>query len=216
MSKSSFSFFLSLVLILVIAAPTSAQTRYGKLGIGADGSMQYILGAGSVKSSAGFGGGFNMSLSLLEGMSLRAKFSANQLSWKNYQDKSVTTDFLSLNGYLSADLLPNGEFNIFPFVGGGFSFYDPRDSAGIRPTRAISSFDLQFCAGLGFEYFPNEFWSISLMPEYVLTNSQYYNGPYNTGNDSYLRVSLQFRYYFFDQSFITKLLEAQRARHKRR
>jgi hypothetical protein len=215
MSKPSFTFFLSLILILLFIAPVTGQTRVGKLGVGGDVSMQTVLGAGSVSSAAGFGGGFNMSLSLMEGLSLRSKFSVDQLAWK-IPGKTITTDFISLNGYLSGDLMPNSSFNVFPFVGGGFSFYDPKDSLGARPTRSISAFDLQICGGVGFEYFPNEFWSISLMPEYVLTNSQYYNGPANKNNDSYLRVSLQFRYYFFDQSFITKLVEAVRDRSKHR
>jgi hypothetical protein len=200
----------------MLVAPVFGQTRVGKLGVGVDGSLQTVLGAGSVSSSAGFGGGMNVSVSLLEGLSLRTKFAVNQLAWNTKTNKAITTDFISLNGYLSADFLPNGEFNPFIFAGGGFSFYDPKDSSGVRPARSVSSFDMQICAGVGFDYFPNEFWSITVLPEYVMTNSQYYNGPYNTGNDSYFRVSLQFRYYFFDQSFITRLLDTQRARIKRR
>jgi hypothetical protein len=201
----------------MLVAPVVGQTRVGKLGVGVDGSMQYVLGAGSVKASPGFGGGVNMSLSLMEGLSLRSKFAINQLSWKNNLSKSITTDFMSFNGYLSGDLMPNSNFNVFPFFGGGFVFYDPRDSVGGRAfvnNTPVSSFGIQFGGGIGFEYFQNEFWSITLLPEYVMTNSPYYNGPANTGNDSYFRVSLQFRYYFFDQSFITNLLEAQRTRLK--
>jgi hypothetical protein len=216
MSKPSFSFCISLFLICMLVAPVVGQTRVGKLGIGVDGSLQTVLGAGAVNSSAGFGGGVNMSLSLMEGLSLRSKFAVNQLSWKNSSDSSITTDFMSLSGYLSGDLMPNSSFNIFPFVGGGLVFFDPKDqTTGVRPTNVIvSSFDIQYGGGIGFDYFPNEFWSITLLPEYVMTNSQYYNGPANTGNDSYFRVSLQVRYYFFDESFITKLLDAQRARLK--
>jgi hypothetical protein len=213
MSKPSFSFSLSLLLIFILVAPVVGQTRVGKLGIGVDGSMQTVLGAGSVSSSAGFGGGVNTSLSLLEGLSLRTKFAINQLVWK-VGSKSITTDFMSLNGYLSGDLMPNSNFNVFPFVGGGIAFFDPKDSTGVRPAKPVSSFDIQFGGGVGFEYFPNEFWSITLLPEYVMTGSQYYNGPANTGNDSYFRVSLQVRYYFFDQAYITKLLETLRARMK--
>jgi hypothetical protein len=215
MSKPSFSFFISALLIFMLVAPVLGQTRVGKLGVGADVSMQTVLGAGSVSSAAGFGGGFNMSLSLMEGLSLRAKFAVNQLAWK-IPSKTITTDVVSLNGYLSGDLMPHSNVNVFPFVGGGLSFYDPKDpTTGLRPSHAVSSFDMQFSTGIGMDYFPTEFWSITLLPEYVMTNSQYYNGPANTGNDTYLRVSLQFRYYFFDQSFITKLLETQRARSKR-
>jgi len=52
MSKPSFSFSLSLLLIFILVAPVVGQTRVGKLGIGVDGSMQTVLGAGSVSSSA--------------------------------------------------------------------------------------------------------------------------------------------------------------------
>jgi hypothetical protein len=198
----------------MLVAPVVGQTRVGKLGIGVDGSMQYVLGAGSVKASPGLGGGVNMSLSLMEGLSLRSKFAINQLSWENDLKKSITTDFMSFNGYLSGDLMPNSSFNVFPFVGGGLVFFDPKEEITGGRASAVSSFDIQYGGGLGFDYFPNEFWSITLLPEYVMTNSRYYNGPANSDNDSYFRVSLQFRYYFFDQSFITNLLEAHRARLK--
>jgi len=215
MSKPSFSFYISLLLIFILVAPVVGQTRFGKLGIGVDGSMQYILGAGAVKASPGIGGGVNMSVSLMEGLSFRSKFAMNQLSWNTAANKAVTTDMMSLNGYLSIDLMPNSSFNIFPFGGGALVFFDPKDeTSGVRPATPISSFDIQFGGGLGFEYFPNEFWSITLLPEYVMTGSRYYNGPVNTGNDTYFRASLQFRYYFFDESFITNLLDAYRARLK--
>jgi hypothetical protein len=119
---------------------------------------------------------------------------------------------MSFNGYLSIDLIPNSSFNVFPFGGGGLVFFDQKDET--TGGSHVSSFDINYSGGLGFEIFPNEFWSITLLPEYVMTNSRYYNGPANTGNDSYFRASLQFRYYFFDQSFITNLLEAHRARLK--
>ncbi len=213
MSKSSFSFYISLLLIFIFVTPVVGQTRFGKFGVGADVSMQYVLGAGSVSASPGFGGGINMSISLLEGLSFRTKFAVNQLVWK-IDSKSVKTDLMSLNGYFSGDMMPNSNFNVFPFIGIGVVFYDPKDEiTGGRPAY-ISSFDLQYGGGVGFEYFPNEFWSITLLPEYVITGSQYFNGPADAGNDSYLRVSLQARYYFFDQSFITKLLETLRTRMK--
>ena len=108
-------------------------------------------------------------------------------------------------------------------------FYDPRNEVGTLAShedgKGVSSFDVNWGGGLGLEYFPNEFWSITLMGEYVMTGSAYYagSGAYTVGNlpfnvnpsiDSYARLSLQFRYYFFDQGFITKLLQAQRDRLK--
>lgn len=218
MSKPSFSFFISLLLIFILIAPGFGQTRVGKLGVGVEGSMQYGLGAGTITSNAGFGGGVNLSYSLLEGLSLRSKFVVNQLAWTSNLDKSTTTDIISLSGYLGVDLLPNSSINPFLLGGGAFVFYEAKNADGSR--RLTSSFDVNYIGGLGADFFPNEFWSITIMGEYVMTYSAYYVG--NTGtvvdnnNDSYLRASLQLRYYFFDELFVTKLLETQRDRIKRR
>jgi hypothetical protein len=218
MSKPSFNILFSIVLILILVDSGFSQTRFGKLGFGVEGSMQYSLGAGTVTSSAGLGGGVNMSYSIIGGLSVRSKFVVNQLKWTNALSQTTTTDFVSLSGYLSGDLFPNSSVNIFLLGGGGLVFYDPKDVNGTRhPT---SSFDINYIGGLGADFFPNEFWSISVVGEYVMTNSPYYNGntgaTVNTGNDSYIRGSLQFRYYFFDQLFVTQLLEAQRDRMRRK
>ncbi len=223
MSRLSFNSSILFLLMITIVAPGFGQTRVGKFGIGVDGSMQYLLGAGATNPSAGFGGGFSFSGSLAEGLSVRSKFAMNQLKWKGATDAVQTTDLMTLSLYLSGDLMPNSSFNIFPFFGGGMVFYDPRNDLGATAYNAdgtaVSSFDLNWGGGLGLEYFPNEFWSITLMGEYVMTGSSYYagsSGLFNPSIDSYARLSLQFRYYFFDQGFITKLLQAQRDRLKRK
>ena len=82
MSKSSFSCFIIPILILVIAIPGFSQTRVGKLGIGLDGSMQYMLGAGITNPSPAFGGGVNFSYSTIEGLGLRGDFCYSPISWK--------------------------------------------------------------------------------------------------------------------------------------
>ena len=212
MSKSSFSCLISLLLIFILVVPGFGQTRVGKLGLGADGSMQYVFGAGSVTTTPAIGYGLNLTYSILEGMSIRSKFAYNQLSWTNSLSKTTTTDMMSLDFYLSIDLMPNSSFNIFLLGGGGPTFYDPKLENGTRAP--VSSFDIHYNGGLGADIFLSEFWSITLMGEYVLTNSKYYNGPINSDNDNFLRGSIQIRYYFFDQSFVTKLLETQRERSK--
>jgi hypothetical protein len=215
MSKYSFNSCISIFLILIFVAPVAGQTRFGKVGAGAECSMQYILGAGSVITTPALGGGINMSVSILEGLSFRSKFIVNRLSWST-ENKDVTTDLMSIGGCFSGDLMPNSNLNIFPFFSVGFVFYDPKDEAtGGRP-QYVTSYDVQYGFGVGCDYFVNEYWSVTLMPEYVMTGSRYFNGPVDPGNDSYLRVSLQARYYFFDQSFITKLLETLRARTKQK
>ena len=212
MSKSSFCCLISLLLVFILVVPGFGQTRAGKLGVGVDGSAQYIFGAGSVNTSPAIGYGLNMSYSMMEGLGIRSKFTYNQLSWKTSAGVSTTTDLMSLNFYLSGDLMPNSPFNIFVVGGGGFAFFDPKQADGSSVTR--SNFDLHYIGGLGADYFLNEFWSITVMGEFVLTNSKWYNGPTNSDNDSFLRGSIQVRYYFFDQSFIVKLLEAQHDRSK--
>ena len=212
MSKSTISYLISLLLVFILVIPGFGQTRVGKFGIGVDGSAQYIFGAGSVNTSPAIGYGLNMSYSLMEGLGIRSKIAVDQLSWKNTGGTTTTTDIMSLNFYLSGDLMPNSPFNIFVLGGGGLAFYDPKLPDGTRAP--VSSSDIQFIGGLGADYFLSEFWSITVMGEYVLTNSKYYNGPANSDNDSFLRGSIQIRYYFFDQSFIVKLLQAQSDRSK--
>jgi hypothetical protein len=224
MSKPSFSFYISLLLIFILVAPVVGQTRVGKFGVGVDGSMQYLLGAGATNSSSALGGGINLSYSVMESFGVRAKFTYSPLTWSRglANSLSLTTDMMSLNLYVGSDLMPNSTFNLFPFIGGGMAVYNPRDDNGSRPfinNIPVSSFDFHLIGGLGVDYFLNEFWSVTLMGEYVLTGSPYYAGSHqgfivDTGNDSFMRVSLQVRYYFFDQSFIKKLLNAQRERSK--
>jgi hypothetical protein len=201
-----------LLLVFILVIPGFGQTRVGKLGVGVEGSGQYIFGAGNVNTSPAVGFGLNMSYSIMEGLGIRSKMTYNQLSWKASTGASTTTELMSLNLYLSGDLMPNGPVNIFIFGGGGLASFEPRAESGSR--MAISTIDLHYIGGLGVDYFLNEFWSVSVMGEYVLTGSRWYNGPLNSDNDSFLRGSVQLRYYFFDQSFIVKLLEAQRERSK--
>jgi hypothetical protein len=203
-----------LLLVVILVVPGFGQTRVGKLGVGVEGSGQYVFGAGSVSADPAIGYGLNMSYSIMEGLGLRSKFVANQLSWKNsaIPPTTSTTELMSLNLCMSIDLMPNSAFNIFLLGGGALAFFEPREADGGRRPQGAS--DIHYIGGLGADYFLSEFWSISLMGEYVMTNSKYYNGPVSSDNDSFLRGSLQIRYYFFDQAFIVKLLEAQRERSK--
>jgi hypothetical protein len=211
---------MTLILTLVIVIPGFSQTRSGKLGIGVDASMQYMLGAGTTNSSAGFGGGVNFSYSAMENFGIRGNFCYSPLVWKGVDGTSYSTDIMSLNLYAGSDLMSNSTFNIFPFIGGGIAVFDPRDDRGRRvfiDGIPQPSFDYHIIFGLSLDYFLNELWSASLMSEYILTNSQYYAGRVDNNNskDSFMRVSLQIRYYFFDSTFISKLLDAQRERTKR-
>jgi hypothetical protein len=205
---------------LVTAVPGFSQTRVGKLGIGIDASMQYMLGAGTTNSYPAFGEGINFSYSALDNFGIRGKFCYSPINWKSNGGISFPTDIMSLNLYAGSNLMPNRIFNIFPFIGGGLAVYDPRNNNGGRFfTNGTSApcFDFHIITGVSIDYFFNEFWSLSLLDEYILTNSQYYAGNVegNPNNDIFMRISLQVRYYFFDRAFLKKLLQAQRERSKK-
>ena len=72
MLKSFSSYLISLLLVFILVVPGFGQTRVGKLGVGVDGSMQYVFGAGSVTTTPAIGYGLNMSYSLFNGLSLRS------------------------------------------------------------------------------------------------------------------------------------------------
>jgi hypothetical protein len=223
MSRPSFIFIICIILVFIVVVPGWGQTRIGKFGVGADGSMQYVLGAGTTNPSPAIGYGFNLSYSIMEYLGVRSKMTYSPLTWKGGLSKEKTTNVMALNVYVGSDLMPTSNFNIFPFVGGGIAVLTPKDDNGLNNQKG--STDMHYIGGVGFDYFLNEFWSLTLLGEYVITNSRYYAGnKYTTGtgnsagnksNDTFTRVSLQVRYYFFDQAFIAKLLEAQRDRLKR-
>jgi hypothetical protein len=209
-----------LIYTSVIAIPGLSQTRVGKLGIGIDGSMQYMLGAGTTNSSPAFGEGINFCYSATANFGIRGNFCYSPIIWKSGSGTSFSTDIISLNLYAGTNLMPNSTFNIFPFIGGGLAVFDPRDNNGGRVFAngtTAQSFDFHIITGLSLDYFLNEFWSLSLLDEYVLTNSQYYAGNIegNNNKDSFMRVSLQIRFYFFDSAFIKKLFDAKRDRSKK-
>ena len=215
MSRPSFIFIICIILVFIIVVPGWGQTRIGKFGVGVDGSMQYVLGAGTTNPSPAIGYGFNLSYSIMEYLGVRSKMTYSPLTWKGGLTKEKTTNVMSLNVYIGSDLMPTSNFNIFPFVGGGIAVLTPKDDNGQNKQGA--STDTHYIGGVGFDYFINEFWSLTLLGEYVITNLRYYAGSttVNKNNDTFTRVSLQVRYYFFDQAFIAKLLEAQRDRLKR-
>lgn len=211
---------------VLLSAWVMGQTRSGKLGVGIDATGQYVLGAGSPSSGVGPGGGISLFYSPWNYIGLRSNILYNQLSWTTVKtpsgNKSVTTDMMSMNFYLSLDLAPNSTFNPFIFAGGGIANFDPKDEYTGYRAFGPTNFDTQYGGGFGFDIFFNEFWSVTVMGEYVLTGSKNYAGSNSasdfdsnnisklTGNDSFARVSFQIRYYFFDQGFIAKLLKTQR------
>jgi len=205
--------------LLVFASVGQSQMRSGKFGIGLGGSA-YILSTddkGSdlklLEAVPKFGGGLGVSWSVMEHLGVRANFAGGQIGWKQNGLEYVTMLF-SGSIYVSGDLFPHDKFNPFVFAGIGGLYYDPRGPVLLTPGE--DKIDIIYSGGAGFDFFLSEFMSLTASGEIILTNTDKLDGLKVSGsaNEYYYRANLEFRYYFFDQAFITRLLEAVRGRKK--
>lgn len=225
MKKPTYWNALSLSLaVFVVSNIAWGQMRSGKLGVGASGSL-YLFNSNISDGLMKAGGAVNLSYSAMEHLGIRAMFGAGQLGWKDATTGlSNTTTLLSGNLYLSYDMVPHGTFNPFLFVGGGASYIDPlSDVTKTYPGKNPLTLDkiaLSGGGGLGFDYFFSEFFSMTLSGEFVMAATDKLDAQTiqkNVGtNESFTRVSLEFRYYFFDQEYITKLIQALQERYKKK
>ena len=77
--------------------------------------------------------------------------------------------------------------------------------------------DINYLGGVGVDYFLSEFVSLTLSGEFALANTSALDmASHGKSNNTYSRVNLDFRYYFFDQDYVTKLIKALQARYKGR
>ncbi len=212
MKKLHSRFALLLVAAALTASAGFGQLRSGKFGVGVGGSA-YIFNTDEANLEAvpKFGAGVGISWSIMEHVGLRANFSSGQIGWKQSPGEYITSLF-SASFYVSGDLLPHDKFNPFVFAGVGGLYYDPRGPTLL--TTVQDKIDIIYSGGAGVDFFLSEFMSITASGEIVLTNTDNLDGLKiaNSTNDYYVRAGLEFRYYFFDQAFITKLLEAIKAR----
>ncbi len=209
--------------LLLFSMPTWGQMRSGKLGIGASGSL-YLFNSNISDGLMKAGGGINLSYSATEYLGIRALFGTGQIGWKDVNGQKYTTTLLSGNFYLSYDMIPHGTFNPFLFAGVGGSYFDPRSDLGpyigLPSGKNFEKIAREGSGGLGFDYFFSEFFSVTLSGEFVMATTDKLDAQMvakNAGkNESFTRVSLEFRYYFFDQDYITKLIQALQERYKKR
>jgi len=214
--KSSKTWYgIALCLALVAYSNSShGQMRSGKLGVGVAGSL-YLFNPNFSDGLMKGGGGASLSYSMMEHLGLRAMLGAGQLGWKDVDGLSNTTTIMSANVYISYDMIPHGTFNPFLFVGVGGVYFDPRSDAGNYLLGNNDKIDVNYLGGVGFDYFFSEFVSMTISGEFALTNTDKLDPLKNPGtNDTYSRVNLEFRYYFFDQGYVTKLIQALQARYK--
>ena len=202
------------ILVLLISTGES-QMRSHKFGVGVGGSY-YLLQSDYTTSKPSIGGGVELSYSMMEYLSVRSSLGVAFLQAKNAAGPSLSTALISGNLYLAADFSPNGTFNPFVFVGGSGVYFDARTGDGVALTGVgVKRLKGALVGGIGFDLFASEFLSFTLSGEMALPYTDYLDGiAAGTKKDSYQRISLGIRYYFFDQDFITKLLKALEERYK--
>jgi len=215
-----------LAVCLLFSAVSMGQMRSNKFGVGASGSY-FLLQSDFSTASTSIGGGIDLSYSVTEYFSIRSSMGLGMLEAKTLKAGAVTlaskmqTTLIFGNLYLTADLSPNGEFNPFIFVGGSGIFIDPRVTVSgvsgqiLAPSSFRKRLKGTIVGGVGFDFFVSEFLSFTVAGEIGLPYSDVIDG-YAGGSkkDSYQRISLGIKYYFFDQDFITRLLKALEERYK--
>lgn len=216
-----------LVGLVMLSAVATGQMRSNKFGVGVSGSY-FLLQSDFTTSKPSFGGGVDLSYSVTEYFSIRSSLGAGLLEAKTLKDaggttiaSSMQTSLIYANLYLTADLSPNGEFNPFIFAGGSGVYIDSRASVGGVSGNVLTTGSVgkrmkgTLVGGVGFDFFASEFLSFTLAGEIGLPYSDLVDG-YVGGSkkDSYQRISLGIRYYFFDQDFITRMLKALEDRYK--
>ncbi len=205
----------TIAVLVVLTATAAGQMRTNKFGVGVSGS--YFLLQADFTSKLSIGGGVDMSYSLMENFSLRSSLGLGLLEAKSGTLPSAQTTLIFGNLYLTADLSPNGEFNPFIFVGGSGIYFDARTGTGTLRTDGVTSKRLKgtVVGGVGFDYFVSEFVSFTVAGEMALPYTDRLDGFINgTKKDSYQRISLGIKYYFFDQEFLTRMLKALEERYK--
>jgi hypothetical protein len=215
MKKSDFRLVSVAVLILAFVSISFGQMRVGKFGIGLAGTGYYFLQSNLKTPDPSGGGAVSLTYSIVNHVSLRSLLGVGYLAGKQAASllyptgRSIETNIYHWDLALAFDFVPNGRFNPFIYVGGGLLWFDPRDKNGAPLTGgAVPRFDTNFLGGIGFDYFFNEFWAVSVSAEGVGGFNTWLDGTNGSMNDSYGRVSVGIRYHLFDQNFVKKMLDA--------
>lgn len=213
--KTTLSRILALCVLAGVVVPAQAQMRSNKFGVGPTASY-YLLQVDYGTGDPSMGGGVDLSYSIIEYMSIRASMGFGFLAAKNsLGGPTLNTTLIHGNLYLAADFVPHGSVNPFLFVGGTGMYMDVRTGAGNALTGAETT-QLKGTAvgGVGIDFFVSEFLSITVAGEMALPFTDRLDGIAVGEQDTFQRVSLGLRYYFFDQDFITRMLKALEERYQ--
>ena len=221
MQNSSVRVISILVLVVVLVTVGLAQTRVGKFGVGVAGTGYYFVQSGLSTNDPSGGGAVSLSYSVAENVSLRSLLGVGYLAGKQKASalypygRPIETNLYHWNLAISFDLMPHDQFNPFIYAGGGLLWFDARGSDGSQIVGGgVPRFDTNYLAGIGFDYFFDEFWAITLSAEGVGGFTSQLDGWKTGTNDMYGRVSLGLRYHFFDQNLVKRMIDAFEKRGK--
>ena len=204
-----------LVIMLVVVGVTRSQMRSNKLGVGFGGA--YILSQTDRDPRSSFGGSMDVTYSMIEYLSLRGTFGVGHLRTKDATGNYLTL-LMNANLGLAFDMAPSSSLNPFLFVGVSGLYADPRYGTGaaILGTDGKRSLLVSGSAAAGLDIFFSEFFSMTVAGEWYVPVSDRIDGlTLGTKKDMFERVTVGFRYYFFDQTFITRMLEALKERYEK-
>ena len=215
MNKTILSLAILVAALVVVSTIAGAQVRAGKFGVGLNGSY-YLFQSDYSKQKPSFGGGVDLSYHVLDNLSFRGAFGLGLLQAEDAAPPTLSTTIIYANLGLAADLMPNSTVNPFIFVGANVINFVPRLGTGEPidvPNRKW--YGVGAVGGVGIDIFASEFFSITLGGEAYLPITDYLDGrSAGSTKDMYQRVYVGVKYYFFDQSFITKMLKALEARYR--
>jgi hypothetical protein len=221
MKNSDFRLVSVVVLILAFASVGFGQMRAGKFGVGLAGTGYYFLQSNLKTPDPSGGGAVSLTYSIANHVSLRSLMGVGYLAGTQVSSalypsgRSIETNIYHWNLALAYDLVSDARFNPFIYVGGGLLWFDARDKNGGQLTGAgMPRFDTNYLAGIGFDYFFDEFWAISLSAEGVGGFTSWLDGTKGSTNDTYGRVAFSLRYHFFDQNFVKEMIDAFENRAK--
>jgi hypothetical protein len=218
--KRALLFFCVVEMVAALTAEQAfSQVRSGKFGAGGSGSYFYLDSDDVPRTAPSYGGALDFSYSIFQGISLRSSFGAGTMKWSVDTTNYITNLFFGAF-FLSVDFLPNASINPFLYAGGQLLYVDPQKTVGNVNVSILnggpSRTDVSYLAGVGFDICFSEFFGMTLTGEYVLSNFDNIDGLANvkSNNDNYVRVAVGFKYYFFDGDFMTKMLNALKARYE--
>ena len=214
MNRTNREWILALVLLGLCTAALHGQIRQGKFGVGLSGSGN-ILNSDLPVNQVGYGSSAALTYAVQDhwGFSSDIGFDMFLGKLSNGNEVSVPTFYGDLS--FVYNIAPHRTFNPFIYVGGNLLTYYPREKTSAGYYDLLTglnnvSWTVGIIGGFGFDYFLNEFWSVTASVQGGWLLSDNIDGIPLGGNDAFGRISIGVRYYLFDKSFVKELIETSK------